>query len=71
MPPVFELNFHFYCASTGFKKAIEMLIEKGANINAVEDRWKMTPLHYVARAEAARHHQDHWTEDDYLSKFRF
>lgn len=48
-----------------------MLIEKGANINAVESRWKMTPLHCIALVEAARRHQDHWTEDDYLSKFQF
>lgn len=55
--------------TSGHKKAIELLIKKGANVNAVENRWKATPLHYIALVEAARYHQNYWTEDDYLRKF--
>lgn len=41
----------------------------GADVNAVENRWKMTPLHYIAFVEAANSHQNDWTEDDYLGNF--
>lgn len=48
----------------GHKKAIEMLIEKGSNVNAVENNFKMTPLLFVVI-------QDSWNEDDKLSMYNF
>lgn len=52
--------------STGYKKAIELLVEKGANVNAVENDKKMTPLHYIALYDPSSQNKD-WTEDDSLS----
>lgn len=46
-----------------------MLIEKGLNVSAVEDKRHMTPLHYIAYYDFSRRGQDDWTEDDTLSKF--
>lgn len=47
-----------------------MLIEKGANVNAV-DRWNMTPLHYIVLFDSEERGHENWTDDDYLSKFQF
>lgn len=47
-----------------------MLIEKGANVNAVDDG-NRTPLHRIAYAEYPQRDHAGWTEDDYLSKFNF
>lgn len=54
----------------GHKKAIEMLIEKGANVKVADD-YKMTPLHYIALYDSTIHGYEHWTEDDSLSNLRF
>lgn len=56
--------------STGHKNAIEMLIEKGADVNAVENTWKMTPLHFLVIYDQRRN-RAHWTEDDTLSNLQF
>lgn len=50
---------------TGYKKAIELLVEKGANVNDAQNKWKMTPLHYIALYD----HKD-WTDVDNLSNSR-
>lgn len=47
------------------KKAIEMLIERGANVNA-QDAYKTTPLHFIAMIDQ-RHMHKNWTIDDSLS----
>lgn len=52
--------------TTGHKKSIELLIENGANANAV-DHWKMTPLHYIAIMDFTNGANDDWTEGDSLS----
>lgn len=57
--------------STGHKKAIELLIEKGADVNAAENRWKHTPLHWIALFSSSVHGHENWTEDDRLSNFQF
>lgn len=48
-----------------------MLIERGANVSAVENTWKMTPLHYLASYASTQRSHGHWTDDDYLSNFQF
>lgn len=53
----------------GYKKTIELLIEKGANVNA-ENKWKWTPLHYVVSLDPLFGGHEDWTDDDYLSKFK-
>lgn len=58
-------------ASTGHKNAIARLIEKGANVNAAENKWKMSPLHYVATLDPSFDGHEHWTEDNSLSNFNF
>lgn len=57
-----------YAVIEGDKKAIELLIEKGANVNAVDYR-NMTPLHYVAFFDILSRGYENWTEDDSLSNF--
>lgn len=47
-----------------------MLIEKGANVNAV-DYCKITPLHNLVALDTLSHGHEDWTEDDYLSNFQF
>lgn len=64
-----EMSLNFCKLSTGHKKIIEILIEKGANVNAVDNN-KMTPLHYIASYDH-RPNRVNWTEDDRLSNFRF
>lgn len=56
---------------TGFKKSIEKLIEKGANVNAVDDSFNMTPLHFIAVVDSSRSKYPNWTDEDGLSKFPF
>lgn len=53
---------------TGYKKAIEMFIEKGSNVNAVDNK-KMTPLHYLASLDSSNKGHRNWTEEDNLRKF--
>lgn len=48
--------------STGYRKAIELLIEKKANVNDTRNKWLMTPLHYIALYD-----QKDWTDADNLS----
>lgn len=55
------LNLHSYCP-IGYKKAVEQLIEKGANVNVTVDSTKLTPLHYLIISER-------WNEDDKISNF--
>lgn len=55
--------------STGHKKVIELLIEKGSNVNAVEKRWNMTPLHLIVLYDSSFSGHEDWTDDDYLSNF--
>lgn len=62
-------NLHSYL-STGHKKTIELLIEKGANVNAVENTWSMTPLNLLVARDEDRN-QEYWTEDDTLSNSNF
>lgn len=59
--------------SPGYKNTIEMLIEKGANVNAAEEVWHNTPLHFVAMVDSHSPYHDlkNWTEDDSLSNFQF
>lgn len=63
-----NLNFYIHKLSpnTGHKKAIELLIQKGANINAVESISKMTPLHMIAKFDLKNLRSIGWTEDDRL-----
>lgn len=56
--------------TTGYKKVIEMLIKKGADVNAVDSE-KMTPLHYVAAMDNDFGGHEDWTEDDSISNFDF
>lgn len=51
----------------GHKKAIEKLIEKGANVNAVESEQHRTPLHYIAYFDFPSSPPKNWTADDSLS----
>lgn len=52
-------KIYTFALSTGHKRTIELLLEKGAHINAVENNWQMTPLHFlVVLAD--------WNEDDKL-----
>lgn len=46
-----------------------MLIEKGANVNALDKRGK-TPLHYIASFNYSHRGLDHWTEDDISGNFK-
>lgn len=55
----------------GHKKTAELLIEKGSNVIAVENKWKWTPLHYIASIKSSSHAHEDWTEDDRLSNFNF
>lgn len=57
--------------SAGHKKAIEMLILKGANVNVAERKRQMTPLHYIALYDSSFRGYEDWTEDDYLSNYQF
>lgn len=52
---------------SGYRKTIEKLIEKGLDVNAAENSYHMTPLHFLAGIDS--HHSINWTEDDSLSKF--
>lgn len=47
-----------------------MLIERGANVNAV-DAEKNTPLHYIAAMDNDFGGHEDWTEDDSLSNSNF
>lgn len=60
----------FSFVNTGHKKAIEMLIDNGSDINA-GDIDNMTPLHYIVSYDSSKRGHSSWTEDDYLSKFTF
>ena len=56
--------------SIGHKKAIKMLVERGANVNAVDGNerlFKMTPLHYIALFDTSNRGHEDWTEDDRCS----
>lgn len=55
--------------SNGYKKAIEMLIEKGADVN-VADKTKTTPLHSIALYDSSFPGYEKWTEDDLLSNIQ-
>lgn len=58
--------------STGYKKLIELMIEKGADVNAVENKLKLTPLHIIASYQSMGGYFDYdWNEDDSLSNFPF
>lgn len=57
--------------SSGYKKAIELLIEKGSNVNAVQNERKLSPLHLIAALNISFSGHDNWTEDDRLSNFNF
>lgn len=61
----------FKAISRGHKKAIKMLIEKGANVKVVESKQKMTPLHYIVSYEFSTPWYEDWNEDDRLSNFYF
>lgn len=66
-------TFLHFAISGAHKKAIEMLVERGLNVNA-KDIKKMTPLHYIAYYNAERRDregQENWTEDDDLSNVHF
>lgn len=53
----------------GHKIAIELLVERGANINAKEKIRNMTPLHYMAIIDSSSFHSHkNWSEDDRISK---
>lgn len=56
--------------STGYKKAIKLLIEKGANVKAVDSK-NMTPLHFIALLESSNVGHRNWPEEDTLGKLRF
>lgn len=43
------------------------MIEHGANVNAVESEWKMTPLHWIAVLNSSSPQHEDWTDDDSLS----
>lgn len=47
-----------------------MLIERKANVNAVDDEG-CTPLHYVAAMDNEFGGHEDWTEDDSLSNSEF
>lgn len=51
--------------STGYKKAIQLLIGKGSNVNAVDNK-DMTPLHYIALLEPSNVGHRNWPEEDSL-----
>lgn len=63
------IEIYAFSITSGHKKAIELLIEKGANVNAVEKTWNMTPLHFIALFDRERNEFKNWTEDDSLSNF--
>lgn len=70
------IQFSFSSVNVGHRKEIEMLIEKGADVNAVSKSLststnapKMTPLHYLASHDAKKTAHEHWTDDDNLSNF--
>lgn len=66
-----RLNFHFsVILSTGYKTAIELLIEKGSNVRAVDNK-NMTPLHYIALLESSNVGHRNWPEEDTLGKLLF
>lgn len=74
-----EFNLYSYW-SIEHKRAIELLIEKEANVNAVESRGKMTPLHYIAAFDSSAYStysaldssiHKNWTKNDYLSNSNF
>lgn len=54
-----------------------MLIEKGANVNAISNYREMTPLHYIVMYDSDRDdifispERRSWTDDDYLSNIQF
>lgn len=58
------------CHTIGYKKAIELLIEKGSDVNATQKQWSMTPLHLIALFNAASFNH-YWTEDDRISSLDF
>lgn len=58
-----------FVSQPGHKKAIELLIEKGTNVNAVENRDGMTPLHYIAMVDSSSQSHKDWSEDDQISNF--
>lgn len=49
-----------------------MLVEKGVNVNAVDESNRRTPLHCIVYADYPHRvgHKD-WTEDDYFSMLIF
>lgn len=53
---------------TGHKEVIELLIEKGSNVNAVENEYNMTPLHFIAALDSTNFGHENWTDDDYFSE---
>lgn len=50
---------------------MKMLIERGANVNVVLQKRKMTPLHSIVIMESADLFKFFWTEDDTLGNFYF
>lgn len=62
------INCH---TKTGHKKAIELMLQKGVNVNAVENRWNLTPLLYIAVFDFSNEGHNDWTEDDRFSNFKF
>lgn len=55
------------CVNTGYKTIIKLLIEKGANVNALENIYKMTPLHFIVLLDSSKPGHKDWTDNDYLS----
>lgn len=47
------------------------MIEKGANVNAANHKWQMTPLHYLALVDFALFRPSNWTDADRLGNFNF
>lgn len=53
----------------GHKQAIELLVKRGANVNAKEQNRNMTPLHYMAIVDSpAFFGHKNWSEDERISK---
>lgn len=65
-----QLIFIYFKLSTGLKKLIELLIEKGANVNA-KDGMQQTPLHYITKLGLLRRRRKNWTRNDNLSNSQF
>lgn len=64
-----DKKFKLQICRIGFKRSIELLVEKGANVNAASKRTKMTPLLILLDSDQDRWVE--WTSDDTISKLNF